>query len=129
MLLSRNRLYLILLITSLAGYIWLYYNFTSNICKKDSYVFCIMKRLTGIPCPSCGSTRSIILLIKGNFAEAFKLNPLGYIIALIMLIMPLWIIRDLIMRKNSFFLLIIVTISHNLPNLLSLFHPNMLILF
>lgn len=103
MLLDRNKLYSILLIACLAGYIWLYYSITSNVTENKSVEVCLIKHATNIPCPSCGSTRSIISLTKGNFVEAFDLNPIGYIVALIMLISPVWIISDVILKNNSLF--------------------------
>jgi len=103
MLLDRNKLYSILLIACVAGYIWLYYSIASNVTENKSVEVCLIKHTTNIPCPSCGSTRSIISLTKGNFVEAFDLNPIGYIVALIMLIAPFWIIMDIILRNNSLF--------------------------
>ena len=103
MLLDRNKLYSILLIACVAGYIWLYYSITSNVTENKSVEVCLIKHATNIPCPSCGSTRSIISLTKGNFVEAFDLNPIGYLVAPIMLISPVWIISDVIFKKNSLF--------------------------
>ena len=103
MTLDRNKLYSILLIACLVGYIWLYYSITSERTDKKSVEVCLMKHITNIPCPSCGSTRSVISITKGNFVEAFDLNPIGYIVAIIMLIAPVWIITDLILRNNSLF--------------------------
>ena len=103
MQLNRNKLYSILLIACLAGYIWLYYSITSNITENKSVEVCLIKHTTNIPCHSCGSTRSIISLTKGNFVEAFGINPIGYIVALIMLFAPVWIIADMILRNNSLF--------------------------
>lgn len=103
MTLDRNKLYSILLIACLVGYIWLYYSITSERTDKKSVEVCLMKHITNIPCPSCGSTRSVISITKGNFVEAFDLNPIGYIVAIIMLIAPVLIITDLILRNNSLF--------------------------
>ncbi|MBM3412135.1 MAG: DUF2752 domain-containing protein [Bacteroidetes bacterium] len=103
MLLDRNKLYSILLIACLAGYIWLYYSITSNVTENNSVEVCLIKHTINIPCPSCGSTRSIISLTKGNFWEAFDLNPIGYIIAVIMLIAPVWVFVDIRLRNNSLF--------------------------
>ena len=103
MSLHRNRLYSLLLTACLAGYIWLYYRIKSNLTENKSLEVCLIKHATNIPCPSCGSTRSIISLTKGNFVEAFELNPIGYIVALIMLIAPVWIIVDIILKNNSLF--------------------------
>jgi len=37
---------------------------------------CPFKALTGLPCPTCGSTRSIVHLAHGNFTAALAMNPL-----------------------------------------------------
>lgn len=104
MLLNRNKLYSILFIACIAGYIWLYYSITSTMIKNKLVEVCLIKHVTNIPCPSCGSTRSVISLIRGNFIEAFALNPIGYIIVFIMFFAPVWIITDLILRNNSLFM-------------------------
>lgn len=103
MTLYRNKLYSALFIACVAGYVWLYFSITSNIAENNSVKVCLIKRLTNIPCPSCGSTRSIVSLAKGNFIEALDLNPTGYIIAAIMLIAPVWIIVDVVLNNNSLF--------------------------
>lgn len=103
MILNRNKLYSILFIACVAGYIWLYYSIISNVTENKSIEVCLIKHVTNIPCPSCGSTRSIISLAKGNFTEAFGLNPIGYIVAIIMVIAPVWIIMDIILRNDSLF--------------------------
>lgn len=44
---------------------------------------CPMRMLCGIPCPGCGTTRALLLLIQGKFTEAVISNPLWiYIIVL-----------------------------------------------
>ena len=37
---------------------------------------CVFKGLTGIPCPTCGSTRSVVHLSHGDILSAFTMNPL-----------------------------------------------------
>jgi Protein of unknown function (DUF2752) len=37
---------------------------------------CVFKGLTGIPCPTCGSTRSVVHLSHGDILSAFIMNPL-----------------------------------------------------
>lgn len=103
MTLNRNKLYLILLIACLAGYIWLYFSLTKNITESKSFEVCLIKYVTNIPCPSCGSSRSIISLTKGDFIGALNFNPIGYLVAIIMLIAPIWIIADTIKRTNTLF--------------------------
>jgi hypothetical protein len=103
MTLDRNRLYSILLIACLAGYIWLYFIITKNITDNKSVEVCLIKHLTNIPCPSCGSTRSVISLTKGDFIGALNVNPIGYLVAIIMLITPIWVIADVIKRTKTLF--------------------------
>ena len=103
MTLHRNRLYSLLFTACLAGYIWLYYSIKSNLTGNKSLEVCLIKHATNIPCPSCGSTRSVISLIKGDFTGALNLNPLGYLVAFIMLVAPIWIIADTIMRSKTLF--------------------------
>ncbi len=103
MTLHRNRLYFILFIACIAGYIWLYLNIVTNLAETKSVEVCLIKHATNISCPSCGSTRSVVSLTKGNFADAFNLNPMGYLIAIILLIAPIWIITDLILGGSSLF--------------------------
>ena len=101
--LNRTKLYSILLIACGAGYIWLYFSLSTNYTKNNRVSICIIKQATDIPCPSCGSTRSIICLAKGNFKGALLINPLGYIVAFIMLISPLWIAIDFATNKKTLF--------------------------
>lgn len=54
-----------------------------------------------MPCPSCGSTRSVMAITQGKIAEALYLNPFGILIALVMLITPIWLLRDVFAKKDS----------------------------
>ncbi len=88
-----------MLIACITGYIWLYFNFNTNEIKTDTV--CFIKHATNIPCPSCGSTRSVLSLIKGDFDKALMINPLGYILVAIMLLLPIWIFIDVVLNKKT----------------------------
>lgn len=101
---TPKKLYLLIIAASVAGYVWLYVNMHQvagiNAGNVDA---CFMKQTLHIPCPSCGSTRSVAALFNGNIKEALYWNPLGIVIALIMLVAPVWAIADLFFRKDTLF--------------------------
>lgn len=43
---------------------------------------CLFRSLTGLPCPTCGMTRSIVLALNGQLGAALRLNLAG----------PVWVL-------------------------------------
>jgi hypothetical protein len=103
MALNRSRLYIILFISCVAGYTWLFINYNLNSTNSKDINVCIIKHVTNIPCPSCGATRSVLSLLNGDFSEAMLWNPLGIFLALILLITPIWISYDYLEKKETLF--------------------------
>jgi hypothetical protein len=81
----------------ISGYFFLFF---SDIFIN--HTFCIFKIFTGIPCPSCGSTRATLLLLHGEFAKSILINPFGIITNLLILLSIAWMIRDAIKNKETF---------------------------
>ena len=98
---NRNRLYLLLLLFSLAGYGWLAWNFFQ--ITPSAFTPCPFKTITGMPCPSCGTTRAILLLSQGQLTESLWLNPLGIIIGSLMVILPIWLLYDIVTKKDTLY--------------------------
>jgi hypothetical protein len=44
-----------------------------------AYPLCPFKAASGIPCPTCGSTRLADALLRGDLLTAFELNPLVFL--------------------------------------------------
>jgi len=42
--------------------------------------FCLMREMTGIPCPGCGATRSLLGWSHLNPLEALRFNPLFFVL-------------------------------------------------
>jgi hypothetical protein len=99
---TKNKLYIFFIVLSLAGYIWLAWNIES-IDPSTNTIPCMFKEITHLPCPACGTTRSIIELIKGNFMGSLLINPFGIFLALALIVIPLWIIIDILRANDSFF--------------------------
>ena len=99
---TRNKLYFILLIACLAGFIYLFYNLHQE--EQETVGVCIIKNVTGYACPSCGTTRAVLLLSEGKIIDSLWLNPFGIIVAVIMTLFPLWVLTDIVFKKKTFFL-------------------------
>ncbi len=98
---TKNKLYSVLLIACLAGIGYLFYQI--NSVQKEEFHVCLFKNVTGFPCPSCGTTRAIMLLLNGEFVKSMQLNPFGIVVVLLMGAIPLWILADIILKKDTFY--------------------------
>ena len=47
---------------------------------------CTFRNLTGIPCPSCGTTRTALALLNFDICSALAVNPLGTLVAVFFII-------------------------------------------
>ena len=98
---SRNKLYILLSAACAIGYCWIMLSFFWSASDDNDAGVCLFKHFTGIPCPSCGSTRSVLSIIHGDFSGSLALNPFGVILMLILVISPLWILIDVLYQKSS----------------------------
>ncbi|MEZ4853227.1 DUF2752 domain-containing protein [Flavobacterium sp.] len=98
---KKNKLYFFLLSACFLGFCWLY--FAIHYEKNNTTSVCFIKNTTSIPCPSCGSTRAVLELSKGNIVNAILINPFGLFIALGLLLIPFWILIDMLLKKDSFY--------------------------
>lgn len=55
----------------------------------DPGVLCPLRRLTGVPCPACGSTTVLIELGGGHLGAAVAANPVTVLAGLALLLAPL----------------------------------------
>jgi uncharacterized membrane protein YfcA len=47
---------------------------------QNGPVLCLFRNLTGLPCPFCGTTRSVGSILQGNLDAALAFNPLGFFV-------------------------------------------------
>ncbi|WP_445453198.1 DUF2752 domain-containing protein [Flavobacterium sp. 25HG05S-40] len=98
---TRNKLYSIVLIACFAGFIYLFYSI--HHLRNETFRVCIIKNVTGYPCPSCGTTRAVSFFLEGNFVASLLLNPFGILVAIMMFVFPVWILTDLLFKKDHFY--------------------------
>ena len=41
---------------------------------------CMFRELTGLYCPGCGSGRSVAAILRGDWGEAFRYNPMLFLL-------------------------------------------------
>ena len=44
--------------------------------EAQATTLCVFRHVTGVPCPTCGTTRSVTALARGDVTGAFGFNPL-----------------------------------------------------
>ncbi|MFA9380250.1 MAG: DUF2752 domain-containing protein [Acetanaerobacterium sp.] len=82
--------------------IWIYFHV---------YHGCVVRNLTGIPCPTCGMTRAVLALASLHFKAAFYNHPLVYLLApLTGVIAVLYIGFDIKPTDNRYTPVYIITI-------------------
>jgi len=59
---------------------------TFSVPGEDSTTICLLRRLTGMPCPTCGASRSLRALGQGEPAAAVRFHPLGPLYAAMLLV-------------------------------------------
>lgn len=101
---QKNKLYLFIILACFVGYGWLCFSLKhQHEIQNNEFSVCFFKNVTNIPCPSCGTTRAVMEISKGEISKSILLNPFGIIVAIIMLICPFWIAYDYLSKKDSFY--------------------------
>lgn len=60
---------------------WLLSRYTEGFTQGP--VLCPFKLLTGMDCPTCGTTRGVAALLNGDISSAWSYNPLSFVVALL----------------------------------------------
>ena len=100
-LMNRTRLYILLCGLSLAGYIWIGWNLAQGDVGAVTPEVCLFKAVTHLPCPSCGTTRAIVLLANGDVERSILENPFGVLLALGLIAVPVWLVVDTVRKRDS----------------------------
>jgi len=70
---------------------------------------CIFKSFTGLPCPTCGVTRSLVFLSNGWLLRSFAMNPLFFVCCCLFLFVFLYRLVIVAFRLPGF----VVAIEEN----------------
>jgi hypothetical protein len=62
---------------------------------------CYVSSMIGIPCPGCGSTRALLLLLQGDVIDALRMHPLIFITLSLFAVIPGFSFLQFLMRKRG----------------------------
>ncbi|MEY3060199.1 MAG: hypothetical protein RL000_1551 [Bacteroidota bacterium] len=83
------------------GFGWVALNLFYFQQSSPGLEICILKSAVGLPCPSCGTTRSVLHLLHGDLSSAILVNPIGILVIIGMFIFPFWILYDYRYAKTT----------------------------
>lgn len=101
-IMTRRNLHIVVLAFSLAGFSWLAWNAFDNSGGHATPV-CLIKAVTGIPCPSCGTTRAMVSLVQGRIVDSIFENPFGILLAAALALFPCWVVVDSLLGTSGFY--------------------------
>ena len=87
---------------------------------------CLFHKITGLYCPGCGITRLLLAILKFDFYQAFRFNPLVFILLIVYLLYEVINLILKLLKRNKikvnkyvlYFILIIIVafgIMRNFP--------------
>lgn len=101
MVTSSKFFYGLLVIMLSVGLSWIGHQVTSAATHSNELTICTFKNVTGLPCPGCGTTRSISLVVDGNVGKSIHTNPLGILSLLLMAVLIPWLAYDALKKKST----------------------------
>ncbi len=94
---NARKVYSAFFVILIVGYVWIYL----NMADPHFGITCIFKYVTGIPCPSCGTTRAVMSFLEGDFLGPIQFNPLGYFYIVALVVLPFWLLLDIFSNKKT----------------------------
>jgi len=61
-----------------------------RVATGEEVVICMFRRLTGVPCATCGGTRATMALARGELDVAWAFNPLVTVLLVTLPLLALW---------------------------------------
>lgn len=98
---SKKSFYFFITILLSVSYFWIFYNHQPH--SSQNFGVCVFKETTDIPCPACGTTRSVLFLLKGEIIQSFLTNPLGILAVLGMIFVSIILVYDLFSKETKLY--------------------------
>jgi hypothetical protein len=76
-----------------------------SIPNASAYLTCPSQKWIGLPCPGCGTTRSLLSILNGNFKLALNWNPFGFLALAFVAITPILLLIDFFAKQQTAWLI------------------------
>ena len=83
-----------------------------------TFLPCIINKITGLYCPGCGITRMLLSILKLDFYQAFRYNPLLFIFLILFIVYQIiklitiqFFNKDIKLNNYVYIFLLIITIG------------------
>jgi len=97
---------------------------------ESSQSICPFKLLTGLPCPGCGITKSIIFFYKGDIIKSLTYHILGPLVILFCIVSVFVLTIEMITRKEYFNKVLYSSkVAYTLGFVLASYHITRLVIF
>jgi hypothetical protein len=61
---------------------------------------CMLHRLTGLSCPTCGLSRAVCLFAHGEWSASLAMHPAGWLAFLVLPIATVWLSCETVVDRN-----------------------------
>ena len=94
MMIDQKKFYYFTTSFLIIGFGWVAWNLFYFQQSSPGLEICVLKNTVGLPCPSCGTTRSVLHVVQGDLYTALLINPFGIIVFIGLVVIPFWILYD-----------------------------------
>lgn len=88
---SPKGFYKLCTLLCLCAYIGLYYHL--YFAGQGGFTPCLSKFFFHLPCPACGTTRGIVMLLHAQPLDALQMNPNSFLVLLALLVMTVLLLQ------------------------------------
>ena len=67
----------------------------TDVRPSDDFTLCPFRLVTGLPCPFCGLTHSLLALGQGDVDGSVRFSPLGPLVAVLALVVGVGVLRSI----------------------------------
>jgi hypothetical protein len=96
---KQRKFYIAISLLLISAYAWIGWHWQVGSQSMQLSV-CLSRRLLGIACPGCGTTRGVLAALRGDWMLALYYNPFSVLAIIGLVVVSLFLVYDL-MKKDT----------------------------